>query len=221
MKRKIFTLLVLLLFFASAEIFKNELLKVNIKKERINPRFYLPEPALWQLFFPQHHLLFSDLLQAQALTYYGSRYFQKEKDLSPLITLFHSALELDEENQEAFFLASNLLSAVFIHQAMAILQKGFTYHYLNWKFPEMIGFKFFFYLKNLKAAARYYEIASRLPGHPPFVASLSGKLYSEAGLLKKGLQVLLNFYNSTNDFRLKESFRQEIEKLQKIISTKD
>ncbi|MCP5106374.1 MAG: hypothetical protein GY950_23515 [bacterium] len=117
-------------------------------------------------------------------------------------------------------MANNTLSSVNIEDSIEILKLGMKYHPDYWKFPEMIGFNYFYHLKDPHRAARYYEQAARLPGHPPYVPSLSGKFYQESGRYEDALRVLYNFYSTTEDKRLKKSFKNYIEAVQEKIRLK-
>jgi len=183
---------------------------------------YLPEVKYLKFISLGHEGLMADFILAKALTYYGSHYFERKNfRYKHLKKLFVAALEMDPMNKDAFLLASNILSNISIQDSIEILRLGMGYHPDYWKFPEMIAFRFFFNLNNSYQAARYYEIASRLPGHPPYVSSLSEKFYRESGRYKEALRVLYNFYSTTTDRRLKESFKISIESIQEKIKNRD
>jgi endonuclease YncB( thermonuclease family) len=169
-----------------------------------------------------NQIVVSDLINAKALTYFGKNY-KKQEDLSfPLLEqMLISAIKLDPDNKEGILLAGNLLAGEHSQTSIRILKMGMSYHPKYWKFPEMIGFQYFFYLKNNLKAAKYYETASRLPEHPPYVPSLSGKFYVESGRISEAIRVLNNFFQTAKDPRLKKSFKKTILKLQKDLEEKN
>lgn len=180
---------------------------------------YLPDPVYLKFIAAGHDGLVSDLVLAKAMTYYGSHYRERGKfTFKHLKKLFFTAIEMDPLNIDACLLAGNILSEIDIHGAIEILKLGMRNNPESWKFPEMIGFKYWYKLKDSKKAARYYEIASHLPGHPPYIPSISGKLYEENGRYNEAIRVLYNFYSTTQDKRLKESFKQSILELQERIN---
>ncbi len=182
---------------------------------------YLPEAGYLKLVSLGHDGLLADLVLAKSLTYYGANYRRRESfSFRHLKKLFFTAVQLDPLNKEAFLMANNILSRVNVRDANEILHLGMKHHPQYWKFPEMVGFNYFYYLKDPHAAARYYEQAAALPGHPPYVPSLSGKLYQESGRHVDALRVLENFHSTTSDPRLKKSFRQYIDRVKEKIFLK-
>jgi hypothetical protein len=161
-----------------------------------------------------HDSLVADLALARALSYYGAHYRERKGiDFIALRDLFRLALELDPGNIDACLLAANLLAEARPRDAITLLEEGWQRNPESWKLPEMIGFKYYFQLRDAARAARYYEIAARLPGHPPYVPSLASKFYQESGRADHALRVLYNFHSTTQDKRLKRNFAQMIEKL--------
>lgn len=182
---------------------------------------YLPEVSNLKFLSLGHDGLISDLVLAKALIYFGSHYHQRQTfTFKYLKKLFFTAIEMDPMNKDAFLMANNILSYKNIHHSLEVLKLGMTYHPRYWKFPEMIGFNYFYHLKDTHKAARYYEIASHLPDHPPYVPSLSGKLYQESGRYEDAVRVLNNFYSTTRDKRLKKSFKKSIEAIREKIRKK-
>lgn len=182
---------------------------------------YLPEAPYLKFISMGHDLLIADLVLARALIYYGSHYYQRSTfPFKHQKKLFFTAVQMDPMNKDAFLMANNILSGINIQDSIEVLKLGMTYHPDYWKFPEMIGFNYFYHLKNPRMAARYYEQASRLPGHPPYVPSLSGKLYQESGRYEDAIRVLYNFYSTTRDKRLKKNFKDYIEAVKEKIRQK-
>lgn len=182
----------------------------------LDPEFLVPDAAYLKLLSLGHDALLSDLLQARALTYYGAHYRRRAGfPFANLPRLFEAACRLDPRNVDAFLLGANLTVGQDPQASIGLLRLGNMFHPTQWKFPEMIGFRYFYTLRNHFMAARYYEMAARLPGRPPYVPSLAGKLYDEAGRTREAIRVLANFYVTTRDKRLKESFRRDIEALQR------
>ncbi len=181
---------------------------------------YLPKAEYLKFISLGHNGLVSDFILARALTYYGSHYKERQTfKFRHLKSLFVTAVEMDPMNREALLMAGNLLAPVDIQSAIDVLKLGMFYHPMDWKFPEMIGFFYYFRLNRTRLAARYYELAAKLPGHPPYVPSISSKLYEEAGRYREAIRVLYNFYSTTNDKRLKQVFKDSIDEIQKKIDS--
>lgn len=163
------------------------------------------------LFTFGHRALVSDFLMARGLSYYGGhRTSLKEVSFSDLKNLFSLAFYLDPQNRELILLGTNLLVEKSLKDALSLLHEGMRFHPDYWKFPEMAGFLYYYYAKEPILAARFYERASRLPGHPPFVPSISSKLYEESGFFNQAIRVLRNLAQENNDERVQQSFEERI-----------
>jgi hypothetical protein len=219
MKKSWATLLAVLLAGAILFVARHQL---DVGRGQLNqPELALavPRPEFLHFAALGNDALAADLLLARTLAAYGSLYYQKKIFPQPeLKALFFTVCRLDPVNEEVFLMGGNLLSQQRPADARELLRLAMMYHPQSWRFPEMIGFTFFFRTHQYFPAARYYEIAARLPGHPPYVPSLSGKFYRQAGHLEMALRVLNNFYITAQDPRLKESFRQEIEAIRQQLA---
>jgi len=204
--------LILIIVFGLGLVLSQNYLKINSKDYDIDRDVYIPNSEYLRFISLGNKTLISDIVLAKALTYYGSHYFKrKEFKFKNLKRLFRIAGELDNRNSEAFLMGNNLLTDVNVDDGIELLNLARLYDYRYWKYPEMIGFDYFYYKKDNIRAARYYEIASQLPNHPPYVPSLSSKFYEESGRYKQAIGVLYNFYLTTKDKRLKKSFKKSIE----------
>jgi tetratricopeptide (TPR) repeat protein len=183
---------------------------------------YLPEAPYLKFISLGNDGLVADLVLAKALTYFGSHYKQRHSfRFKHLKKLFMTAVQMDPHNKEVFLLAGNVLSDINVRDAIDILKLGMYYHPKYWKFPEMIGYHYFFRLNDSLNAGKYYELAAGMPDHPPYVPSLSGKFYQESGRYQEALRVLHNFYSTTNDEHLKASFEDSIHAIEEKIKTRD
>ena len=206
-------LLVALLFTVFAS--KRFLVRVDTVSEKLEAGLYLPAAPALALFSLGNEGLMSDLVLARALTYTGAHMTDREFPFRHQKDLFFTAVQLDPRNSDAVILASNILAGRSVDDAIEILKLGMKQEPLNWKYPELIAFRYFFNQKNFLAAARFYELAARLPGHPPYVPSLSAKMYEESGRLDLAVQVLTAVCNTTADKRLKRDFENMIGNLKK------
>ncbi len=205
--------------------------KIELEEEA---ELYLPEIPYLKFISLGFDQLIADFVLAKALTYYGEHYFQRHTfKFKHLKKLFFTAVEMDPYNKEAFLMGNNILKTVdpSSRSSIEILKIGLRYHPDNWKFSEMIGFNYYYSLDEPEFAGRYYEIAANKYDHQlqqptpqgpsPYVASLSGKFYEESGKYREALRVLKNFYETTNDKRLKKSFLDLYKGVLKRISLRD
>ncbi len=192
----------------------------NFKKVNPDAYLYLPSGNYLRTLSMGNPSFMGDLLMARALTYFGKHYYQRGYKYEWLYHLFDVLTDIDPHNKESYLMGARLLTSVDVNLSNKLLEKGMSNHPDYWKIPELIGFNYFYHLKDSEKAAKYYEIASRLPGHPPYVPSLAGKFYSEIGRFEEAIKVLKNFYETTEDKRLKEDFAEQIEQLEQKIREK-
>lgn len=178
---------------------------------------YLPSGNYLRTLSMGNPSFLGDLIMARALTYFGSHYYERGYKYEWLYHIFDVLTDIDPYNKESYLIGARLLTLVDVDLSNKLLEKGMKNHPDYWKIPELIGFNDFYHLKEPEKAAKYYEIASNLPGHPPYIPSLAGKFYSEIGLFDEAIKVLRNFYETTEDKRLKEDFGEQIEELDQKI----
>ncbi|MCD6455039.1 MAG: hypothetical protein J7L62_07040 [Candidatus Aminicenantes bacterium] len=209
MKKLILIPAILGIFFSVDEFYR-------IRREKPPESIlYVPKGKYVKVMVMNFREIVADYLLARALVYFGAHFYEKAFPYKWLYNLFDAATTVDPFNREAFMMGARLLTVRDVHLSIKLLKKGMKYHSNYWKFPEMVGFIYFFYLKDPAKAAIWYDKASRLPGHPPYVPSLASKFYTEAGKYRAAIRVLYNFYITTKDKRLKAIFKKDIERLQK------
>jgi len=229
LKTTVFIVIVSLLLLYSqsylSEFKKNDL--------SVEGDIYLPEVSYLKFISLGFDGLIADLILAKGLTYYGGHYFQRKTfKFKHLKKIFFTAVEMDPFNKEAFLMGNNVLKTVdpSSRSSIEILKRGMLYHPHYWKFPEMIGFNYYYSLDNPEMAGYYYEIAAKNEnkqmgrmgkGPAPYVASLSGKFYEESGKYREALRVLKKFYDTTTDKRLKKNFLDSYKGVLKRISMRD
>jgi len=165
--------------------------------------------------------LLSDLLMARALSYYGANRFSKDKTVfDGLFELFSQAFILDPDNSDLVLFGANTLLGFDISAAISLLELGMRYRPDYWKYPEMTGFIYYYHQKDSFMAARYYERASHLPGHPPFVPSISSKLYEESGFFDQAIGVLKNLAHGSRSDNVRQGFEERIQSIEERIRLK-
>jgi hypothetical protein len=135
----------------------------------------------------------------------------------PLLVLGHQfsqAFVLDPNNRELILMGANLLAGVKIDEALSLLDEGMLSQPSEWKYPELAGFLYFYHKKDPVMAARLYERAARLPGHPPFVPSIASKLYEESGFFTQAIGVLKNLAHDSRDMRVRQGFESRVEEIE-------
>lgn len=162
-----------------------------------------------------HAALLSDLLMARGLSHFGAHQREGNPEvLSGLGQLFAQAFRLDPSNRELPLFGASILGGIHLRAALSLLELGMSRHPREWRFPEFAGFLRYYHAGDSLSAARYYEKASRLPGHPPFVPSISSRLYEESGLLKQAIGVLRNLAGESEDGKVRRGFEERVDQLE-------
>ena len=175
---------------------------------------YLPNGNYLKMLSLDFDGLLSDLFWIKGSIYFGSHYRKRKHDYKWLYHLLDLSTDLDPKYYDVYWYGSSILPSV--KESIKILEKARIYFPHDWKIPEMIGFYHHFYLKDYLSAAHHYEIASLLPGHPPYVPSLAGRFYTEAGDIDSAVRVLKNFYDMCDKKDLQEDFAKRIKQLKDI-----
>lgn len=235
MKLKYFKTFIIIIILLSIMLVSQYYLSIEKKIElKEESDLYMPEVPYLKFISLGFDGLIADLVLAKALTYYGNHYFQRNIfKYKHLKKLFFTAVEMDPNNKDAFIMGNNILKTVdpSSKSSIEILKRGAFYHPKYWKFPEMIGFNYYYSLDEPEMAAKYYEIASKqykfdksvVNGNTPspYVISLSGKFYEESGKYHEALRVLKKFYETTRDKRLKRNFLDSYKRVLKRIGLRD
>ena len=196
----------------------------NAGKQRLNRSelLYLPEADFLKLIALGHDGLVSDILLAKAVNVFNSHSSQKIfYDQKKLKKLIFTAIDMDPYNADAFLMGNNILKESDVNGSIELLKLGMFYHPELWKFPEMIGFNFSYYLKNSYLARKYYRIAAKLQDYPSFVPRNPERFNDETDRYNDAIRVLYNFYSSTENKILKESFKQAIKRISGRIEEKE
>ena len=185
------------------------------KYEKKEVHLYLPNKDYVKLVTLDNEGLGADLFWIKGAIYFGSHY--RERATFKFKCLYHIldlATDLDPYYYDVYWYGSTLMPSV--KDSIMLLNKGRKYFPHDWKLPEMIGFYYHYHLKDYLSAGKYYEIAGRLPGHPPFVPSLAGRFYTKAGDIGSAIRVLKNFYDTCEKEDLKKDFGYRIKQLHDI-----
>ncbi len=212
----IFVLLFSIVFVYAISNLKLSNIRKNIKTKE--EYLLIPSGKYFNITYLGNEEILGDYILSRALIYYGKHYFEKKYSYSNLYDFFKGVSDIDNYNKQAYMMGARLLSETYPHKGNRILRKGMKFLPNSWKLPELAGFIYYHNIRDKYLAAKYYEIASKKPGHPPFVPSLSSKFYAEGGALEDAIRVLYDFYRTTKDKRLKKSFKYDIENLSAELS---
>lgn len=97
-------------------------------------------------------------------------------------------------------------------QGLALLKKGLERNPQSWQLAFETGFLYYVCFRDHAAAARYFALAARLPGHPEYVERFAAFAFQRAG--EREMAVLLwKRVEATGNKYMQEVARREIERL--------
>jgi tetratricopeptide (TPR) repeat protein len=91
-----------------------------------------------------------------------------------------------------------------------LLAKGYANNPGVWQLPFYLGFNYFYFMRQYKAAAKYMSIASEMEGSPKWLPLLASRLYYQADDPAYAIDFLKRMYDRTEDKRIKKGIQVRI-----------
>jgi len=191
---------------------------VWVQKYRYRPylheKLYLPSGKFVREFSLGYREVVADAVWLSAVQYYGD--FRKgNHDLRYFSGLIDIVTSLDPHFTFAYLFGALVVSedAGSFDEGMDILKRGISRNPTSWQLPFEIGFLNFVNRRDNALAARYFELASRLPGAPEYVERFAAFVYSKAGDSGSSIRIWEEYKEHADDPFLKELAERYIEKL--------
>jgi len=176
------------------------LLAVSVGVQVIRDRGWQPyqpaTPLLWfqsggllkraSLGFPN---LVADTYWIRAVVYYGGKRRSPEKNrdfglLDPLLTFVTT---LDPQFKVAYRFGAIFLTEAYPNgpgrpdRAIALLQRGLAASPSTWEYSHDIGFVYYWWLQDYKAAAQWFDRSAQQPGAPVWLKPLAATTLATGG----------------------------------------
>ena len=135
------------------------------------------------------HNLVADVYWIRAVVYYGGkrRSVEKERDFSLLEPLLTFVTELDPQFKVAYRFGAIFLTEAYPDgpgrpdRAIALLQRGLEASPTTWEYMHDIGFVHYWWLRDYRAAAQWFEKSGQLPGAPVWLTPLAATTLAQGG----------------------------------------
>jgi hypothetical protein len=101
-----------------------------------------------------------------------------------------------------------------IERGNRLLERGISYHPLDWRNRYHLGFNYFYYLDEQLRAANVLEGAVGLEGAPNYLAPLVARLRSKRGGLRVASAFLMQMVESTEDEFKKAEYLKALDEIQ-------
>lgn len=189
----------------------------------LHTNLYLPSGKLVQQASLGYRELASDMVWFQAVQYYGG-YAQSQHDLAYFSGLIDITTELDPH-----FVFPYIFGAVVMAQdlgdferGISVLKRGMQNNPSMYELPFEIGFLYYTVAHNDSAAARYFDLASRLPGGKERAGRFAAFVYSKAGHLETSMRMWQDIARDDNEQPyMRELARHYLQKLERETARKN
>lgn len=189
--------------------------------DRLRPReaklaqlSYLPKGEYLKVAVLGYRHVVADLLWIKALNIFGPRNARQEEYLSGYRAV-DVLTDLDPKFVAAYQVGGIILSVWgnLPEVSNQILLKGMEHNPDTWELPFLAGFNYYYELKNPQMGGKYLQIASEIPGVPPFLPKLATRMTVESGDPDAAIEFLQRMYERTQDERLKDNLRRRMQEV--------
>ncbi len=169
---------------------------------------YLPRGEYLKVAVLGYRQMVADLIWLRAVQHLGELKQTKEGYL----WAYHAVdvlTDLDPTFTFAYQATGTILGvwANLPNESIALLTKGMQHNPNDWHLPFVVGYDYFYELHDVKNAAKYFRVASELPGAPSYLPRLAARMTTEAGDPEAALEFLQRMAQQTADERLREALR--------------
>jgi len=175
---------------------------------------YLPSGKFVEQTSLGYRELAADWTWFQAVQYYGG-YRLQQHDLAYFNGLIDIVTDLDPHFQFPYIFGAVVMSQDMgdLERGVEILKKGMRANPGDWNYPFEIGFLYYVIGQDANRAARYFELASRLPGSGEIPARFAAFVYSKAGHGETSIRMWEEIARESNQPAMRDLAKRYIEKI--------
>ena len=167
---------------------------------------YLPKGEYLKVAVLGYERIMADLIWIRAVQHFGDL----KQTPEGYVWAYHAAdvvTDLDPKFVFAYQAAGTVLGvwAGKLDESTAILKKGMRHNPTDWHLPFMLGYDYYYELCDPVSAAKFFRVASELPGAPVYLPRLAARMTVEAGDPAAALEFLDRLYQQTGDTRIREA----------------
>ncbi len=193
---------------------------VHVRQYTVRPylydNLYLPTGRFIELASLGYRELVADFVWFQAVQYYGG-YRLDQHDLQYFDGLMRIVTRLDPKFVFAYIFGAVVLASDLesYDEGIALLRQGMGNNPDNGWLPFEIGFLSYVERHDLKMAARYFDLASRLPGGGDRARRFAAFVYQRAGDVDDSIRAWEALRDTTDEPFMRELAEHYIEKLRR------
>ncbi|HET6462409.1 MAG TPA: hypothetical protein VFH33_01305 [Candidatus Krumholzibacteria bacterium] len=189
----------------------------------LHTNLYLPSGKFVQQASLGYRELVSDMVWFQAVQYYGG-YAQSQHDLAYFAGLIDITTELDPHFAFPYIFGAVVMAQDLgdFERGIHVLKRGMQNNPSMYELPFEIGFLYYTVAHNDSAAARYFDLASRLPGGKLRAGRFAAFVYSRAGHLETSMRMWQDIARDDNEQPyMRELARHYLQKLERETARKN
>jgi tetratricopeptide (TPR) repeat protein len=181
----------------------------------LHANLYLPSGKFVEQASMGYREIAADLIWFQAVQYYGG-YAKSQHDLAYFNALIDIVNQLDPH-----FVFPYIFGAVVMTQDLGqfergidVLKRGMQHNPRTWELPFEIGFLYYTVTRDAARAARYFELASRMPGGER-AQRFAAFVHSRAGHLETSIRMWEEIAREAEQPYMRELAARYVERLKR------
>ncbi|HKW12889.1 MAG TPA: hypothetical protein VJS69_00235 [Candidatus Krumholzibacteria bacterium] len=166
----------------------------------LHTNLYLPSGKFMEQASLDYPELASDMVWFQAVQYYGG-YRLSQHDLAYFGGLIDIVTELDPHFEFPYIFGAVVMAQDMgdIDRGIRLLKRGMGNNPTMYELPFEIGFLYYTVARDDSAAARYFDLASRLPGGKDRAGRFAAFVYSRAGHTQTSIRMWQEIANDPDE----------------------
>jgi tetratricopeptide (TPR) repeat protein len=191
----------------------------RVQEYRVRPylhaNLYLPSGKFVEQASLGYREIAADLIWFQAVQYYGG-YAKGQHDLAYFVALIDIVNQLDP-----YFIFPYVFGAVVMSEDLGqfergidVLRRGMQHNPRVWELPFEAGFLYYTVARDAARAARYFELAGRMPGGDR-ARRFAAFVHSRAGHLETSIRMWEEIANEAEQPYMRELARRYVERLRR------
>jgi tetratricopeptide (TPR) repeat protein len=193
-----------------------------VSRPYLYDNLYLPSGKFVTQASLGYRQLVADMTWFSAVQYYGG-YRLEQHDLAYFQGLIEIVTDLDPN-----FVFPYVFGAVVLSQDMAnldtainLLKKGMAHNPTAWELPFEAAFLYYIDARDTEMAARYFDLASRMPGAGDRAKRFAAFVYSQAGHEETSIRMWEELIETTDEPYMRNLAEHYIEKLRAKLQQKE
>lgn len=180
----------------------------------LHTNLYLPSGKFVEQTSLGYREVAADWIWFQAVQYFGG-YAMGQHDLVYFNGLIDIVTDLDPQFSFPYIFGAVVMSQDMrdLDRGVEILKKGMRQNPENWEYPFEIGFLYYVCVRDSDRAARYFELAARLPGGGDRARRFAAFVYAKAGHEETSIRMWEELARESEEPYMRDMAEHYIERL--------